>query len=99
MSTITRRARQASKNEIVGTLCFLAGANAIFYRPKLLTTPDPGRDRDMILLDSLGMRPMDSRCDYSSPALTMSGLVLGLPHGLSAGMHFAAPVERRPAVA
>ena len=40
-------------------LCFLAGANSIFYGPKLLTTPNPGRDRDMRLLDRLGMRPME----------------------------------------
>jgi biotin synthase len=40
-------------------LCFLAGANSIFYGPKLLTTPNPGRDRDMALLDNLGMRPME----------------------------------------
>jgi biotin synthase len=39
-------------------LCFLAGANSIFYGPKLLTTPNPGRDRDMRLLDRLGLRPM-----------------------------------------
>jgi biotin synthase len=40
-------------------LCFLAGANSIFYGPKLLTTPNPGRDRDMQLLDRLGMTPME----------------------------------------
>jgi biotin synthase len=40
-------------------LCFLAGANSIFYGPKLLTTPNPGRDRDMRLLDRLGMVPME----------------------------------------
>jgi biotin synthase len=39
-------------------LCFLAGANSIFYGPKLLTTPNPGRDRDMLLLDRLGLAPM-----------------------------------------
>jgi biotin synthase len=39
-------------------LCFLAGANSIFYGPKLLTTPNPGRDRDMRLLDRLGMVAM-----------------------------------------
>jgi biotin synthase len=39
-------------------LCFLAGANSIFYGPKLLTTPNPDRDRDMRLIDRLGMRPM-----------------------------------------
>jgi biotin synthase len=38
-------------------LCFLAGANSIFYGPKLLTTPNPATDRDMRLLDRLGMVP------------------------------------------
>ena len=28
-------------------LCFLAGANSIFYGPKLLTTPNPERDSDL----------------------------------------------------
>jgi biotin synthase len=39
-------------------LCFLAGANSIFYGPKLLTTANPTRDRDMRLLDKLGLIPM-----------------------------------------
>jgi biotin synthase len=39
-------------------LCFLAGANSIFYGPKLLTTPNPEPDRDRRLLDRLGMMPM-----------------------------------------
>jgi biotin synthase len=39
-------------------LCFLAGANSIFYGPKLLTTPNPERDRDMRLLHRLGLTPM-----------------------------------------
>jgi biotin synthase len=39
-------------------LCLLAGANSIFYGPKLLTTPNPDRDHDMRLLDRLGMVPM-----------------------------------------
>jgi len=45
-------------SEETQALCFLAGANSIFYGPKLLTTPNPARDRDMALLDKLGMRPM-----------------------------------------
>jgi biotin synthase len=36
-------------------LCLLAGANSIFYGPKLLTTPNPAQDRDMALLQRLGM--------------------------------------------
>jgi biotin synthase len=40
-------------------LCFLAGANSIFYGPKLLTTANPARDRDMQLLGKLGLRAME----------------------------------------
>src|SRR5579885_1805269 len=40
-------------------LCFLAGANSIFYGPRLLTTPNPARSRDMQLLGRLGLRPME----------------------------------------
>jgi biotin synthase len=39
-------------------LCFLAGANSIFYGPKLLTTPNPGRDRDTQLFVRLGLSAM-----------------------------------------
>jgi biotin synthase len=40
------------------TLCFLAGANSIFYGPKLLTTPNPDHDRDMQLFARLGITAM-----------------------------------------
>jgi biotin synthase len=40
-------------------LCFLAGANSIFYGPKLLTTPNRSHDKDMALLGRLGMRVME----------------------------------------
>jgi biotin synthase len=39
-------------------LCFVAGANSIFYGPKLLTTPNPAADRDRKLMDRLGLRAM-----------------------------------------
>ena len=51
----------AGREEMSGetqALCFLAGANSIFCGPKLLTTPNPGRDRDQALLDGLGMTAM-----------------------------------------
>ena len=38
-------------------LCFLAGANSIFYGEKLLTTPNPEADRDRRLFERLGLRP------------------------------------------
>jgi biotin synthase len=37
------------------TLCFLAGANSIFYGEKLLTTPNPETDADEKLLAELGL--------------------------------------------
>jgi biotin synthase len=39
-------------------LCFLAGANSIFYGPRLLTTPNPAPDRDRELMSRLGLVPM-----------------------------------------
>jgi len=39
-------------------LCFLAGANSIFYGPKLLTTPNPLADRDRQLFAKLGLTSM-----------------------------------------
>jgi biotin synthase len=41
-------------------LCFLAGANSIFYGEKLLTTPNPAPDQDSDLLQDLGLRPAPS---------------------------------------
>jgi biotin synthase len=57
-SVVRLSAGREDMSEETQTLCFLAGANSIFYGPKLLTTPNPGRDRDMQLLDKLGMQPM-----------------------------------------
>ncbi|MFO1320242.1 MAG: biotin synthase BioB [Burkholderiales bacterium] len=39
-------------------LCFLAGANSIFYGDRLLTTGNPEAARDRQLLDRLGMQPL-----------------------------------------
>jgi biotin synthase len=38
-------------------LCFLAGANSIFYGEQLLTTPNPDQDRDQALFRRLGIQP------------------------------------------
>jgi len=57
-SVVRLSAGREDMSDEAQALCFLAGANSIFYGPKLLTTPNPGRDRDMRLLDRLGLRPM-----------------------------------------
>ena len=42
------------------TLCFVAGANSIFVGDKLLTTPNPAADEDEQLLQTLGLKPLES---------------------------------------
>jgi biotin synthase len=57
-SVVRLSAGREDMSEEMQALCFLAGANSIFYGPKLLTTPNPERDRDCRLLDKLGLTPM-----------------------------------------
>ncbi len=56
-SMVRLSAGREDMSEETQALCFLAGANSIFYGPKLLTTPNPGRDRDRELMDKLGISP------------------------------------------
>jgi biotin synthase len=57
-SMVRLSAGRETMSEETQALCFLAGANSIFYGPKLLTTPNPGQDRDRALFDRLGLKPM-----------------------------------------
>jgi biotin synthase len=50
-------AGRTEMSDPVQALCFLAGANSIFYGEKLLTTPNPGRTRDEQLFARLGLQP------------------------------------------
>jgi biotin synthase len=59
LSVVRLSAGREDMTEETQALCFLAGANSIFYGPKLLTTPNPGRDRDRELMDRLGLSPME----------------------------------------
>ncbi len=43
--------------DAIQALCFLAGANSIFYGDKLLTTGNPDTEADVLLLQRLGMGP------------------------------------------
>jgi biotin synthase len=58
-SVVRLSAGREEMSEETQALCFVAGANSIFYGPKLLTTPNPGRDRDRVLMDKLGLTPME----------------------------------------
>ena len=57
-SVVRLSAGREDMSEETQALCFLAGANSIFNGPRLLTTPNPGPDRDRELMDRLGMSPM-----------------------------------------
>jgi biotin synthase len=57
-SMVRLSAGRENMSEETQALCFLAGANSIFYGPKLLTTANPNQDHDRQLLSRLGMRPM-----------------------------------------
>ena len=56
-SHVRLSAGREQMNEQTQALCFLAGANSIFYGCKLLTTANPEEDRDMRLFDKLGLKP------------------------------------------
>jgi len=58
-SVVRLSAGREDMSEEMQALCLLAGANSIFYGPRLLTTPNPGRNRDLALMDKLGLRPME----------------------------------------
>jgi biotin synthase len=57
-SMVRLSAGREDMSDEMQALCFLAGANSIFYGPKLLTTPNPAADRDRNLMDRLGLRAM-----------------------------------------
>jgi biotin synthase len=62
----------AGRNEMsdeMQALCFLAGANSIFYGEKLLTTGNPDTDRDQRLFQRLKIAAEGSRgIDALDPA-------------------------------
>jgi biotin synthase len=51
-------AGRESMSDELQALCFLAGANSIFYGEKLLTTGNPDVARDRALLQRLGLTPL-----------------------------------------
>jgi biotin synthase len=56
-SHVRLSAGREDMNEQMQSLCFLAGANSIFYGERLLTTANPQADADMALFRRLGIRP------------------------------------------
>jgi biotin synthase len=59
-SYVRLSAGREEMSEEMQALCFLAGANSVFYGEKLLTTPNPGADKDQQLFDKLGIQSVYS---------------------------------------
>lgn len=55
-SHVRLSAGREAMNDQMQALCFLAGANSIFYGDKLLTTGNPQADNDRRLLERLGIQ-------------------------------------------
>jgi len=57
-SFVRLSAGRETMNDATQALCFLAGANSIFYGEKLLTTGNPDVARDRALFNKLGILPL-----------------------------------------
>lgn len=62
-SYVRLSAGRESMTEQTQAMCFMAGANSIFYGCKLLTTPNPEEDKDMQLFRKLGLNPQQTTTD------------------------------------
>lgn len=58
-SYVRLSAGRRGMHEAVQALCFLAGANSIFYGDKLLTTGNPDVEADRALMQKLDLLPLD----------------------------------------
>tara|TARA_Y100000588_G_C14021032_1_gene824308 strand:- start:191 stop:934 length:744 start_codon:yes stop_codon:yes gene_type:complete len=59
-STVRLSAGRLELDDSTQTLCFLAGANSIFYGDTLLTAGNPAQQTDRALLEKLGISPMQA---------------------------------------
>jgi len=57
-ASVRLSAGRETMNDELQALCFLAGANSIFYGEKLLTTGNPDVARDRALMARLGIEPL-----------------------------------------
>ncbi len=60
-SVVRLSAGREQMSDEMQALAFLAGANSVFAGPELLTTPNPGREKDATLFARLGIAPMMDR--------------------------------------
>jgi biotin synthase len=67
-SAVRLSAGRNDMSDELQALCFLAGANSIFYGEKLLTTPNPVENKDMELFKRLGIKPQSVKAAEQSAA-------------------------------
>ncbi len=65
-SHVRLSAGREEMNDQMQALAFMAGANSIFYCEKLLTTPNPKANKDMELLERLGIKPESYQVERDS---------------------------------
>lgn len=58
-SFVRLSAGREDMNDEMQALCYLAGANSIFYGERLLTTANPEADKDRQLFERLGLKPLE----------------------------------------
>ncbi|KFK95089.1 MULTISPECIES: biotin synthase BioB [unclassified Serratia (in: enterobacteria)] len=63
-SYVRLSAGREQMSEQTQAMCFMAGANSIFYGCKLLTTPNPDEDKDLQLFRKLGLNPQQTATAY-----------------------------------
>jgi biotin synthase len=63
-SWVRLSAGREQMNEQTQAMCFMAGANSIFYGCKLLTTTNPEEDSDVALFGKLGITPAHSHTEF-----------------------------------
>lgn len=63
-SWVRLSAGREQMSEQTQALCFMAGANSIFYGCKLLTTANPEEDSDVVLFRKLGLTPAHSHTEF-----------------------------------
>lgn len=88
-SYVRLSAGREQMNEQTQAMCFMAGANSIFYGCKLLTTPNPDEDKDLQLFRKLGLNPQQTATSHGDRE-QQQALTEQLLHGDTAQFYNAA---------
>ncbi len=93
-SHVRLSAGREQMNDQMQALCFLAGANSIFYGEKLLTTSNPEADHDRQLFKRLGIRP-EQREQAHTEEEQAAGLVTAIEDERNRHLFYDADADRR----